>query len=79
MRVLWLATYVWRVQQLQNRSGWLIQEALVVEVAPETVRNGIILHRLKRHDSDWKDSSALAFGSVLLDEELVVQRPAISS
>ena len=67
------------MQQLQNRYGRQLQKALVVEVAPETDRSTIIRHRLKRHDRDWNDSSSLAFGSVLLDEELVLQRPAVSS
>ena len=64
------------MQQLQNRSGRQIEKALVVEVAPETARSTIIRHRLKMHDRDWNDSSLLAFGSVLLDEQLVVQRPS---
>ena len=79
VRVFRLAPYVWRMQQLQNRSGRQLQKALVVEVAPETARSTIIRHRLKRHDRDWNDSSSLAFGSVLLGEQLVVQRPAAPS
>ena len=61
-----------------SRAGQ-IQKALVVEVAPDTASSTIIRHRLIRHDNDWNDSSSLAFGSVLLDEQLVVQRPAVSS
>ena len=67
------------MQQLQNRTGRQLQKAPVVEVAPETARSTIIRHRLKRHDRDWNDYSSLACGSVLLDEQLVVQRLAVSS
>ena len=31
------------------------------------------------YNNDWNGSSSLAFGIVLLDEQLVVQRPTVSS
>ena len=67
------------MQQLQNRSGRQIHKAMVAGVAPETARSTIIRHRLKGHEREWNNSSSLAFGSVLLDEQLVAQRSAVSA